>query len=383
MLLERNKAQLEHVPNRTVQLEREGENARARAVSLRDNGSRRTAATGREPRRRAKRGIMDAFENNELATRASGMLAKIVPSKDVYLYDPPSGSDVVYRWRVVFVAILVALALVCALPLRAHFSNAETHSATMETIDEKKANVMGMIATSTSLSVGISAIPDDVGSAASEQLMDISANLGIVLGVLYLEKYLLTILSGLGFGAVLPIALGLLAIATWTCRKPWAPGVGRFAAKGLLFGIILVTIIPASVTVSNMIDQAYETSVATQAEQQALEDEQAKAEADKKAEEKPWYSFITDIPGNIASGAKKLGDDALAQINTLIESFAVMVVTSCVMPILVLMFSLWVANILLGIDISAPTGMLRERAAKMKPRKSSGGKGRAELDSMR
>lgn len=65
---------------------------------------------------------------------------------------------------------------------------------------------------------------------------------------------------------------------------------------------------------------------------------------------------------------KELGEDTLNAVNDLIEGVAVMVITSCVIPILVLLFSLWVANTLLGIDVSTPTNALRERAKKMKPR---------------
>ena len=40
-------------------------------------------------------------------------------------------------------------------------------------------------------------------------------------------------------------------------------------------------------------------------------------------------------------------------------------VTSCVIPILVLLFFLWTANVLLGIDVSAPVGALRAREKRL------------------
>ena len=49
-------------------------------------------------------------------------------------------------------------------------------------------------------------------------------------------------------------------------------------------------------------------------------------------------------------------------MNALVEAFAVMVVTSCAVPVLVLLLFLWVANMLLGIKIEVPVAALQQRA---------------------
>lgn len=308
---------------------------------------------------------------NELAKQTTTLARRLFPSKEVYLYDPPSGSDIVYRLRAPLVGLLLALAVVSAFPVRSHYESPEAHGSTIQTLDEKKDNVLGMVATSTTLSVAVSAAPDDIGSAVSDQLMDISANLGIVLGVLYLEKYLVAILSTVGFGFIIPIGFAVLAFAALGCRMPWN-GIWRLGVKLLLLGTILVTVIPVSTQVSNVIDRTYEVSKAAREEQR---EQEAKARKDAAAEEKEDRSFLESIgdffvnlPKNMVNGAKELGEGTLNAVNDLIESFAVMVVTSCVIPIMVLLFSLWIGNTLLGIDVSAPTNMLRERAKKMQPR---------------
>ena len=63
------------------------------------------------------------------------------------------------------------------------------------------------------LSAGITALPGDTGTPVAEQLAQLSGNLGIVLAVLYLEKYLLTILWSVGLGILIPFALVLLAVS--------------------------------------------------------------------------------------------------------------------------------------------------------------------------
>lgn len=308
---------------------------------------------------------------NELTKQTAALARRLFPGKEVYLYDPPSGSDIVYRLRVPLVALLLALAVVSAFPVRAHYESPEAHGSTIQTLDDKKDNVLGMVATSTTLSVVVSAAPDDIGSAVSDQLMDISANLGIVLGVLYLEKYLVAILSTVGFGFIIPIGFAVLAFAVFGCRMPWS-GIWRLGVKMLLLGTILVTVIPASTQVSNVIDSTYEVSKAAREEQR---EQEAKAQENAAAEDKEDRGllesvgdFFASLPQKVVDGVKELGEDTLNAVNDLIEGVAVMVVTSCVIPVLVLLFSLWVANTLLGIDVSTPTNVLRERAKKMKPR---------------
>ena len=54
-----------------------------------------------------------------------------------------------------------------------------------------------------------------------------------------------------------------------------------------------------------------------------------------------------------------------------------MIVTSCLIPVLVLVFYLWMANLLLGINIEAPAAALKARATSLKtpPRRRSQGRG--------
>ena len=46
-------------------------------------------------------------------------------------------------------------------------------------------------------------------------------------------------------------------------------------------------------------------------------------------------------------------------LSDLMEALAVMIVTSCIIPILVLMFLLWIVKVLLALDINLPSLPLR------------------------
>lgn len=283
------------------------------------------------------------------------------------------------RFRYAVVAILAVLALVSFLPLKDTFSSPDTYTSTIETLDEKKTNVTALVASSTALSAGISVLPDDTGSAVADKLMDMSVNLGIVLVVIYLEKYLLTILGFVTFGILVPTGLVSLAVAVILLgRSAVSRAFTHIAVRLLLLGAILVAVVPTSVWITDRIDETYtiSTTVETGSETEQPQVETGEQQPQDESESGGVLDFITGLPEAITSipetvanipqavseGITSVTQDMLDQVNALIESFAVMIVTSCVVPILVLVFFLWAANMLLGIKVEVPVAALQQRA---------------------
>lgn len=307
---------------------------------------------------------MDQIDQNALEPAAEEGLYEV---NEPASPEPDPIVGLIGRFRYAIVALLAVLALVSLFPLRETFSSPETYTATISTLDEKKANVTALVASSTALSAGISVLPDDTGSAIADKLMDVSVDLGIVLVVIYLEKYLLTIFGFLSFGVLMPIGLaGLAAAVALLGRSAISRTFTHVAVRLLLLGAILVSVVPASVWVTDRIDETYETSVAA-----------ASVEQDTQEQEQPQpdegdggiLEFITGIPEavanlpqTVADGVTSVTQDILDQVNALVEAFAVMVVTSCAVPVLVLLLFLWVANMLLGIKIEVPVAALQQRA---------------------
>lgn len=303
---------------------------------------------------------MDKLERRQAADDEMGEAVYVLPADEP---DRPSAvSGLSLRARAAIAVALVVVALVSGFPLREHFSAPETYADTIATIDEKKANVLGLVASSTALSAAITAIPDDAGTPVAEKLMEVSGDLGIVLAVLYLEKYLLTIFGLAAFGILVPAASALLAAAVLLAgRIPWDGALARLAAKLVALALVILVTIPASVAVTRMVDDTYAGSVAPVVEV-------AETQSDEQSDEggSP-LDFILNLPSMVADGLTSITDGVLDQVNALIEWLAVMVVTSCVIPVIVLLFFLWVANAILGIDVSAPMGALRGRARRLVP----------------
>lgn len=276
----------------------------------------------------------------------------------------PSLSDVVCANKKLQIGIIIALvvmALLSGFVARPHYADTKTWDSTIEVIDQKKGNVLALTTSCVALSAGITALPGDTGTPVAEQLAQLSGNLGIVLAVLYLEKYLLTILWSVGLGILIPFSLVLFAVSLGIHGR-WSTSavLRRVATRVLVVAMIGMALVPASVWVSQKVDETYRVSI-EQAEQKAED----AAEKTETTESKNVLEQLTDgassLVTSVTSGAKQMTDEIVQQVTDLIEGVIVMIVTSCVIPLLVLVAFLWLGHVLLGIDISGPTNYLTGR----------------------
>ena len=284
----------------------------------------------------------------------------------------PSLSDVVCankKLQIGIIVALVVLALLSGFVARPHFADTKTWDSTIEVIDQKKGNVLALTASCVALSAGITALPGDTGTPVAEQLAQLSRNLGIVLAVLYLEKYLLTILWSVGLGILIPFALVLFAVSLGIHGR-WSTSavLRRVATRVLVVAVIGMALVPASVWVSQKVDETYQVSI-EQTEQKATEASKASStKSEKKSEtteNKNVLEQLTDgassLLTSVTDSAKSMTDKVVQQVTDLIEGVIVMIVTSCVIPLLVLVAFLWLGHTLLGIDISGPANYLTGR----------------------
>lgn len=285
----------------------------------------------------------------------------------------PSLSDVVCankKLQIGFIVALVVLALLSGFVARPHFADSKTWDSTIEVIDQKKGNVLALTTSCVALSAGITALPGDTGTPVAEQLAQLSGNLGIVLAVLYLEKYLLTILWSVGLGILIPFALVLFAISLGIHGR-WSTStvIRRVATRVLVVAIIGMVLVPASVWVSQKVDETYRVSI-EQAQQKAADaaDGDSSKASKKKTESTESKNVLEQLADgasglvtSVTSGAKQMTDEIVQQVTDLIEGVIVMIVTSCVIPLLVLAAFLWLGHTLLGIDISGPASYLTGR----------------------
>ena len=250
------------------------------------------------------------------------------------------------------VAVLAVTALVSFYKVADYAASPETHRQTIEALEEKKATVMKLTGAATGVSVAITMIPGDAATPIAEKLADLSTIFLLVFSAIYLEKYLVTITGYAAFKLLIPLACGAGIVAV-LFRSHVAK---QLAAKLAVFGLAIVLVIPASVGISNLIEDTYHSSIQSTIDLalDTTEEIEEDAELNAAKEEEKKGNFFSELLSTVTETVSVATDKVENVLNHYLEALAVLLVTSCVIPVLVLFFFVWLVKIILGVDIPTP-----------------------------
>ena len=275
------------------------------------------------------------------------------PGGELSFFDGPA------RNRYIVAGILAVIALISAFLLSGIFSSPDTYAKTIESLDSKKDSVIMLTATAAGASAALSAVPDDTCTPLAEKIADISGDLVIVLAVIYLEKYLLTIFGFATFTVLIPVSCVLVICALIIRSRPGLrKSLVRLAEKLTLLGLALMLTVPASVFISNMIEATYKDSIdstmqAVEITAQAAQDTTEEVKREEATNPIEFFQQriqdLTNAAGNIPDALGGAVEWVQKITSNFFEAVAVMVVLSCVIPIVVLIFLLWVVKLILGV----------------------------------
>ena len=301
------------------------------------------------------------------------------------------------RKKRIAAVVLLLVAILSVTVIGKYASAPENHQKTIASLDEKKQTVMELTAASTVTSALITLLPGDTATPIAEKMADVSGYPLVVLCAIYLEKYLVTITGYVAFTYLIPIACGLwilnLVFENATVRK--------LAAKLAVFGIAISLVVPASVKISDLIGDTYqaqidatiedakntqnilensdlvndtsatETETGTTGAVTAHTQEKNNSESGSASNIFDWAKdaissakdSVANVVENVTISTEDLVQKVENSLNHFIEAVAVMIITSCVIPMLVLLLFFWMVKIVLDVDLSGVKikGMLPER----------------------
>lgn len=269
-------------------------------------------------------------------------------------------------FRIVMIMLCIVIALVSNIVLAKNYSSPEStvNKKTITYLDEKKTTALELCAGATALSAAITLIPGDTGTPIAEKLTDLSGYFLIVVSAIYLEKYLLTILGALTFRWLIPAAMIAIALYFGIRRDFF----WKFGVKILIFGLAVYAVIPVSVHVSQLIYNTYQESIdTTLAETENLisqteENAQSSTESDQNSGDEGFFAGLVDKAKDTIEQAKDTASIATEQfkymLNKFIDGLAVLIVTTCLIPILVMVFFVWIVKMILGTAITQPAAMV-------------------------
>ena len=259
------------------------------------------------------------------------MKAEVIPERIILM-----------KKKIVWTVILSALVLV-SLYLSKTWGSVSFNEGRIAYLDNKKLTVTGLVATVSAASTAIAAVPGDATTPIATQLASTTSWLLMVTVVIIAEKYLLTILIHLSLTWLFPIALGIFIACVWIDSAFWR----KLAIKLCIFAAAIALVVPASVGASRLIESTYQDSI--KESMNAISENSDST--DKTEEKKDFWSTITSTVETLSTEAL---ETLKTQVSNFIDAVAVLVVTSCIIPILVLIAFSWIIKLLFGIAIDVP-----------------------------
>lgn len=267
----------------------------------------------------------------------------------------------VFSNRIVIVVALILTAIVSILVVSKIVSAPEYNAATIASLDDKKVTVMKLAATVVASSTALSMIPGDVATPIANQIAGLTPYFIVILGAILLERILVAIVGYIVFSFIIPAAclLGILYVYVGHVS------LRNFAVKLFIFGMALFFVIPSSVKVSDLIYESYQVSIEQTfetANQNNADIEETKKDLSTK--DRNWMENVGDYLSNVTS---KIGNELAAMakkgeatLTGFLDAIAVLIITSCVIPILVILIFAWIIKILFGFDSYKSLGNLRK-----------------------
>lgn len=247
--------------------------------------------------------------------------------------------------NILVVLALLVIAIVSFTVVSKYATSVEVHSSSIAALDDKKVKAMELTAGVAATSTAISALPGDAATPIAEQVSELTGPLLIVVCAIYLEKFLLTTIGLVAFKFLIPFAclLGIIYIfTTKTAAKAMAIKFGVFA-------MAISLVIPVSVKVTELIETTFEETI-TQTYESA---DVITNEAEKSSEEEDTNRFAEFLKG-IGDNVSNLAENAKNALSVFIDAIAVLIITTCVIPIVVILFFLWIIKMIFGIKIHIP-----------------------------
>lgn len=221
---------------------------------------------------------------------------------------------------------------------------------TLDSLEESKTTVMEFSGATIAVSLAITALPDDFGSPLAGTLADMNKYFVFIFAVLYVERLIVVEGMKLSFAYIIPIACGLYILAVLSGKAFFK----NLAAKLMILGLAIVFVIPISTHVTEKVCDDYlvyvdETIAEADAGAGKVNEIMASGEEGTTVFDKLTDAFKTAIRGI---------SDLLAYFENVLKkcvnSVAIMIVTTFVVPMLVLLLFRWLLKELFSLNLQTP-----------------------------
>ena len=214
----------------------------------------------------------------------------------------------------------------------------------IESLEKSQDTIMTFSGTTIATSIAISALPDDFASPLAGTISDLNVYFVFMLIVVFVEKLLVVEGIQIALACVIPAACALYAVYVLSTKVVFKD----FAKKLLILGIAVVTVIPVNTHFTETVCDDYMDYV-----NQTIEETEAGADEINNS-----GSVIQNVE-NMLTYFKNV-------VKKCVNSVAIMVVITFVVPLMVLLLFKWLLKELFALHLPIPNKQLDDLQNKLK-----------------
>lgn len=241
----------------------------------------------------------------------------------------------------VFVALLSACVFATKIPETKFITDSVVN------LEDSQDKVMKFTGGIMATSIAISALPDDFATPLADALADMDKYFVFIMIVIFVERLIVLEGTKLAFLYVIPIACGLYILAVLIKKEI----LFKLACKVAIFGIALIFVVPCSIHFSNVVAADYLAYV----DETIAETNDGADVINRIISSGEEGSNLLDKISNAFHMAMEGMPDLVEYFKTILQkcmnSIAILIVTSFVMPLVTLWFFKWLLGELFRIQI--------------------------------
>lgn len=222
----------------------------------------------------------------------------------------------------------------------------------IESLDENRNTVLKLTASATAVSVAISMLPDDTATPVANKLTSLTTGFLIILTAIYFEKFIMTISGAIAFKWMIPFACALFMLGKGLKRQTFLV----LSKKVAILAMAILLVVPLSIELSNDIKESFNDTINETIESAENSSKEIKETSSTESSDSSGFGKILDtlkkVGDSIANGVSDLTGYLEKLLGRFIDAIAVMIVTTCIMPILVVLIFYWLIKYLFSVDMS-------------------------------
>ncbi len=221
---------------------------------------------------------------------------------------------------------------------------------TVEYLDESQSTVMTFSGTASATSLALSALPEDFATPLASTVSDLNTYFIFMFAVLFVEKLMVLEGTKLAFAYLIPMTCILYGLFVLTEKEVFK----NFGRKLLILGIAVILVIPVSTRFTNIVCKDYMVYVdetIAEADAGATKINEVMSTGDSEV---GFFEKISAAFKNSIQGVSDLLDYFNNVIKRCINSVAIMLVTTFVVPLLILFLFRWLLTELFALHFPMP-----------------------------